>query len=305
MVRLMRRALVLLRPGAVVALAPTRAVPGGPHAPPPAAGAPAGLLATAAVEAVERQARTVGPGGTPRGAQRRPAKVPSARAMRAAWRFARRRAGMVSLAVVDTEGKLRGRREGRRYPAASVVKAMLLAAEMRRLRHAGEGIDGSTDSLLTAMITASDNGAADAIYARVGDRGLLDVARRARMKRFTVAGHWGNAQITAADMARFFGDLDHVVPRRFREYAKGLLGSVIPSQSWGIPAVARPHWAVRFKGGWLPDHALVHQAAELRERHGRRKLSMVVLTDDGPSFEYGIRTVRGVAGRLLKRSRRR
>jgi hypothetical protein len=229
-------------------------------------------------------------------------KVPTAAALSSAKEFARGRTGVVSLAVVNSEGKLRGERQNRRYAAASVVKSMLLAAELRRLKHAGEGIDSATDSLLTAMITVSDNSAADSIYDRVGDGGLFRVAERAGMTRFTVAGYWGNAQIAAADMARFFGDLDHAFPRRFREYAKGLLGSVTESQSWGIPAAAGDRWAVRFKGGWLPDHALVHQAAELRERRGNRELAIVVLTDDQPSFTYGIETVRGVAERLLSRS---
>ncbi len=228
-------------------------------------------------------------------------KVPSAAGLRSARKFADGRTGVVSLAVVNSEGSLRGERENRRYAAASVVKAMLLAAEVRRLKKAGEGIDSTTDSLLTSMITLSDNGAADSIYARVGDQGLFDVAHRAGMERFTVAGHWGNAQITAADMARFFGDLDHALVRKHREYAKGLLGSVVETQSWGIPAAAGDRWAVRFKGGWLPDHALVHQAAELRERDGKRKLAIVVLTDDQPSFTYGIESVRGVAERLLSR----
>lgn len=228
-------------------------------------------------------------------------KVPSAAGLRSARKFADGRTGVVSLAVANSEGSLRGERENRRYAAASVVKTMLLAAEVRRLKKAGEGIDSTTDSLLTSMITVSDNGAADSIYARVGDQGLFDVAHRAGMKRFTVAGHWGNAQITAADMARFFGDLDHVLVRRHREYAKGLLGSVGESQSWGISAAAGDRWAVRFKGGWLPDHALVHQAAELRERDGKRELAIVVLTDDQPSFTYGIESVRGVAERLLSR----
>jgi hypothetical protein len=236
--------------------------------------------------------------GNGRGGQR---KLPSAAGLRSARNYAEGRTGVVSLAVVNSEGKLRGEAEGRRFASASVVKAMLLAAETRRLHHAGEGIDGSTDSLLTAMITASDNAAADSIYARVGDGGLHAVAKRAEMTRFTVAGHWGNAQITAADMARFFGDLDRQFPRRFRDYAKGLLGSVIESQSWGIPVAAGDRWAVRFKGGWLPDHALVHQAAELRERDGDRKLAIVVLTDSQPSFAYGVETVRGVAARLLSR----
>ena len=58
---------------------------------------------------------------------------------------------------------------------------------------------------------------------------------------------------------------------------------------------------MRFKGGWLPDHALAHQAAELRERHGPRELSIAVLTDDMPSFDYATDTVREVAERLLSR----
>jgi hypothetical protein len=234
---------------------------------------------------------------------RAPRKIPSAAALDRAWEFAQGRDGVVSFAVVNSEGKLRGRRQNRRYAAASTVKAMLLAAEIRRLKQAGAGLDPPTDSLLTAMITWSDNDAADAIYARVGDGGLLGIARRAGMTRFTVAGHWGNAQVAAGDLARFFGDLDRVLVRRYREYAKGLLGSIVESQRWGIPAAAGDRWAVRFKGGWLPDHALAHQAAELRERHGPRELSIAVLTDDMPSFDYATDTVREVADRLLSRRR--
>jgi hypothetical protein len=260
---------------------------------------PAPGVAAAIAVAPERAAAPEPPGrGHGHGGER---KLPSAAGLRAAREYAGARSGVISFAALNSEGKLRGEAEGRRFAAASVVKAMLLAAETRRLRHAGEGIDDSTDSTLTAMITQSDNGAADAIYARVGDAGLHAVAERAGMSRFTIAGHWGNAQIAAGDMALFFGDLDRQFPRRFRSYAKGLLGSVTESQSWGIPAAAGDRWAVRFKGGWLPDHALVHQAAELRERDGSRGLAIVVLTDAQPSFAYGIESVEGVAARLLSR----
>jgi hypothetical protein len=88
-------------------------------------------------------------------------------------------------------------------------------------------------------------------------------------------------------------------PRRFRDRGKSLLGSVTPDQGWGIPAVAGSRWGVRFKGGWLPEQALVHQAAELRERGGPREVAIAVLTDAQPSFGYGVETVRGVAERLL------
>jgi len=230
---------------------------------------------------------------------RQSAKVPSPTALRDAWRYARGRDGEVSFAVVDSEGRLRGRDEDRLYSAASTVKAMLLAAELERLERDGLALDPATDSLLDAMITFSDNAAADAIFARVGDDGMFAVAERAGMEGFTEAGYWGNAQISAADLARFYSRLDELMAGPEREYALGLLGSVVPEQSWGIPAAAGERWAVRFKGGWLPDKALVHQAAELRERDGERKLSLAVLTDAQPSHDYGVATVRGVAERLL------
>ncbi len=232
---------------------------------------------------------------------RRRGRYPSARAVERAREFAETRGEAVSFAVVDSKGAMHGLDERRRYSSASVVKAMLLAAELRRLKQAGEPVDAQTDRLLEAMITVSDNAAADAIYARVGDPGLVAVAKRAGMRDYSVAGYWGNSLISAADMALMFADLDRSFVRRDREYAKGLLGSIVDDQSWGIPDPAGRRWAVRFKGGWLPDHALVHQAAELRERDGPRELAIVVLTDSQPSFDYGIATVQGVASKLLSR----
>jgi len=231
----------------------------------------------------------------------RPATVPSDHGLEAARAYARGRAGLVSFAVLDSAGSLRGEAIDRLYPAASIVKAMVLAAELRRLADAGIAVDDSTDSLLRAMIRYSDNEAADAIYARVGDEGMIAVAARARMTGFEIAGHWGNAQVTAGDMARFFADLDAMFPRRHAAYARGLLASVVATQSWGIPVAAGAGWGARFKGGWLPDKALVHQAAELRERGGPRQLSIAVLTDQQPSHGYGVETVEGVAARLLGR----
>jgi hypothetical protein len=290
--------------GAVAALAAGLGIDGdqppvGPGSEPvPVAAVASARLATGDISGSPARAGLVAI-SNPRPGQRDPPKIPSAAALDRARDYAQGRSGVSSFAVVNTDGKLRGRRVNRRYPAASTVKAMLLAAEVKRLRNSP--IDGTTDSLLTAMITVSDNEAADAIYARVGDAGLFEIADRAGMTRFTVAGYWGNAQVAAGDLARFFGDLDRVFVKRHREYAKGLLGSITESQRWGIPTAAGDKWAVRFKGGWLPDHALAHQAAELRERHGPRELSIAVLTDDMPSFDYATDTVRDVADRLLSR----
>jgi beta-lactamase class A len=234
-----------------------------------------------------------------------PPAMPNASAMRRAWRFARRRGGLVSIAVVDTKGRMLTRQGGRLYVSASVVKAMLLVAELRRLRQQGLPLDPLTEDLLEAMITYSDNDAADAIYGRVGDPGLVAVAQSARMRRFTVAGYWGNAQVTAADLAHFFSRLRRLLPRPYRRTGLRLLASVIPGQSWGVPRAAHGTWKVHFKGGWRSTESgeLVHQAAWLRG--GGRDLAIAVLTDAQPSQLHAIHTVRGIADRLLTQGRRR
>lgn len=216
----------------------------------------------------------------------------------AAQAYAKRRTGTASIAVVDGGGVLRGRDEHRVYPSASVVKAMLLAAELRRLHQADLPVDPATESLLQSMITFSDNDAATAVYSRVGDAGMYDVAERAGMSDFSVAVSWGYAEISAADMALLFSRLDRVLPRSSRELGKGLLGSVVREQSWGIPEVANG-WSVRFKGGWRATESgqLVSQAAELRRDD--RRLAFAVLTDGQPSMEYGIESIEGIAERLL------
>jgi Beta-lactamase enzyme family len=238
-------------------------------------------------------------GGAGAGGRATATVVPVADGLDAAHRFASSREGFVSFAVVDTTGHEHGHAASTRYVSASVVKAMLLAAELRRLAAADLPLDPATQDTLHAMVTYSDNDAADAIYGRVGDAGLYDIARRAEMGGFEVSGYWANAQITAIGMARMFARLPEMFPSRHREYGLGLLGSVVPAQRWGIPAAARDEWLVRFKGGWRSTDRgqLVHQAAELHE--GDTRLSLAVLTDGQPSQAYGIETVHGIASRLL------
>jgi hypothetical protein len=155
------------------------------------------------------------------------------------------------------------------------------------------------------MITYSDNGAADAIYARVGDEGLEEVAERAGMRDFEATpGFWGGDQITAADMARFYYELDRNLVGPHRAYAKGLLAKIVSSERWGIPAVVGPAWTVWFKGGWRPageennSGAVTHQAALLVHRGGER-LGLAVLSDEAPGSGGGYSAIEGVTSRLL------
>jgi hypothetical protein len=198
--------------------------------------------------------------------------------------------------VVDPHGRAYGYHASRRFITASVVKAMLLVAYLRR----HDSVDPAMRAALRRMITTSDNDAADAVYRRVGRRGLTRLAGRAGMRTFRASSSWILCRVAAADMARFFRDMDRYIPSRHRHFANGLLSGIIAYQRWGIPAAAEPQgYRVYFKPGWLGSYVLANQAARLER--GRVRIGLAVFTDDNPSSDYGKETVAGVTARLLKR----
>jgi hypothetical protein len=234
------------------------------------------------------------------GKKRSVARYPWQRRMKSAVQFARRRAGSVSFAVVDERGRIHGFHRGRRYSSASVVKAMLLVAYLRKGGVRGRRLHGNEKATLGPMIRRSDNGAATTIHNNVGNRGLRRLARRAGMRRFTPSSVWGGSQITPRDQARFFFRIRGLVPKRHRAYALGLLRRIVPGQRWGVPPGKPKGWRVHFKGGWTPSGGgwRVHQAALLRQGH--RRLAIAVLTEGDPSLGYGAGTITGVTRRLLR-----
>jgi Beta-lactamase enzyme family len=229
---------------------------------------------------------------------------PSPRAIRRAQDFAAGR-GDTSFAVIDDSIGLRGYDPDRQFSSASVSKALLLAAELRRLDREDLPLDDETKELLEPMITYSDNSAADDVYAQVGDEGLEEVARRAGMRSFEATpGFWGGDQVTAADPARFFFRLEANLPGPHRAYAKSLLARITPVERWGIPRAIGHGWSVWFKGGWRPageedtSGAVTHQAALLAHRGGER-VALAVLTDETPEDVTGFAAIEGVTERLL------
>jgi hypothetical protein len=212
------------------------------------------------------------------------------------------RAGRTAFAVVDTEGRLSGVHVHWTFNTASVVKAMLLVAYLRRLHAMGQHyVDSYSNSFLYPMIHISDNNAATQCWSIVGDSGLYSVAGLAGMTDFSVSGSWGTAQLSPADQAGYFFEMDSLIPREFVGYARFLLSTIDPSQSWGIPVVARPlGYQTFFKDGSEPTGLgqLVHQVDRLEGHH--RTFAIAVMTDGDPSMQYGIDTIQGVAAALLR-----
>jgi hypothetical protein len=212
------------------------------------------------------------------------------------------RGGRTAFAVVDSEGRLSGMHIHWTFNTASVVKAMLLVAYLRRLDARGQHtVDSYSNSFLYPMIHVSDNSAATQCWSIVGNSGLYSVAAAAGMTDFSVTRSWGSAQLSPADQAHYFFVMDSLIPREFVGYARYLLSTIDPSQSWAIPAVARPlGYNVFFKDGSEPTGLgeLVHQVARLEGHH--HTFALAVMTDGDPSMGYGIDTIAGVTAALLR-----
>jgi hypothetical protein len=256
----------------------------------PTARRPALLLATLATSlvlgAASAQARSA------------PSAYPSQAAIASAVDYLNARAGQTSLAVLDSQGHLTGARMYERFQSASVVKVMFLTAFLQLLNDVGRPVSELDDSLLYPMIHESNNEDASAVLERVGGGAIARVAREAKMQDYAPGvGWWAYTQTSAADQARFFIAIEHLIPRQFWPYARGLLDGIEPEQSWGIPEVARPRWQVFFKTGALPSEGLFNEVARL-ERPGVTFTIAVFSTGD-PSMAYGEETMRGVGARLL------
>jgi hypothetical protein len=230
-----------------------------------------------------------------------PVGYPGAGAVARAASYLATRTGRTAFAVEDTEGRISGLHIHWTFPTASVVKAMLLVAYLRRLDAMGRRtVDAGSNAFLYPMIHISDNNAATKTWSIVGDSGLYAVAKIAGMTDFSVSGFWLSALLSPADQAHFFFIMDSLIPREFVGYARFLLSTIEPSQSWGIPVIARPlGYETFFKDGSEPTGLgqLVHQVDRL-EGHGRT-FSIAVMTDGDPTMLYGIDTIQGVAAALL------
>jgi hypothetical protein len=215
----------------------------------------------------------------------------------AARAFAAGREGSVTFAVANGH-RLTGHGGAVTVRSASVVKAMLLVAYLRRPEVRARPLRGAERALLRPMIRVSDNRAATRAQARVGTPALVALARAAHMRRFTPSPAWGASRIDAADQARFFLRLEALLPIRHRSTALRWLQTIVPRQRWGIAPVSPPGWTLYFKGGWgSGSGAVTHQVALLAR--GEQRVAVAILTTANPSHAYGRVTVEGVARALV------
>src|SRR5258705_488842 len=150
-----------------------------------------------------------------------------------------------------------------------------MAARRRRpARHLGRAGDCGAGARVRVRVPGSRARGGGALARVAGESGMTDYAPG--------AGWWAFTQTSAADQARLLFALPRLIPPRFYGYARYLMSSIEPSQSWGVPPVARPRWQVFFKTGWLPEEGVFTEVARL-ERHGIA-FSIAVLSSGEPSM---------------------
>ncbi|MGK4580288.1 serine hydrolase [Kitasatospora sp. HPMI-4] len=187
------------------------------------------------------------------------------------------------------------------YDSASVVKATVMGAVLRRAEDEHRYLTDWEDSNLEQMITASDNTAATNLWNDLGMSRLQAFLQLAGMKDTVLGtgGYWGLTQITAADELRMldvFTDNPNVLTPAGKAYALKLMSQVEADQRWGTPFGAPATVTVHVKNGWLPRATHGWRVHSLGIFTGAGKdYRMAVLTEDNDTEEYGIDTIQGIA----------
>lgn len=173
-------------------------------------------------------------------------------------------------------------------PAWSTIKVPMAIAALRA--------SNTYAATASAAITASDNGAADTLWASLGSgvdaaAAVQGVLREGGDTTTTVpsvrtradASVYGQADWTLADQVRFASQLP-CVPQSQR--VLDLMGQIVPSHRWGLGAFG----SSEFKGGWGPDPAgkyLVRQFGLIDSPSGRIAIAFAAQPDSG-AFSDGM-----------------
>ena len=212
------------------------------------------------------------------------------------------RVSAISVRVDDPRKGLQCWLHGARpFDSASAVKVTILAALLRRALVQHRYLTDTEAAEATAMITRSDNDAASELWDELGRGYIRHFLHLAGMRQTVLGldGYWGLTQITAHDemvLLRLLLHRNPVLDLPSRRYALRLMAQVIASQRWGVPAGAPARLTAHLKNGWLPSitHGwYVHSIGCFTGRHGG--YSIVILTEDNPTFSYGIATIGAVA----------
>ena len=187
------------------------------------------------------------------------------------------------------------------FYSASTVKAIILAALLRKANDHHRGLTSKEQSEAWSMITVSDNNAATFLWNDVGMSALQHFLNLAGMSHTILGknGYWGLTQETAyaeSLLLQLLVTPNPVLTTSDRDYELHLMANVTSSQRWGTPAGVSSRYTVHVKNGWLPlsGYGWIINSLGAFTQSGP-DYTMDVLTDHNATMAYGITTIEDIA----------
>ncbi|MWA06306.1 hypothetical protein F8568_039385 [Actinomadura sp. LD22] len=222
--------------------------------------------------------------------------------------YLRGRPGRAGVMAADLRGGAAfGVNETSQFVTASVIKVDILAALLLQHQRQRAGLSDGERTLAARMIRKSDNPAADALYAGIGREPGLRNANAAfglgHTEPYPVS--WGSSWTSPADqvqLMRMLASDRSPLTAPNRRYVLRLMGSVTPSQAWGVSAAARPGEKVALKNGWVPlrfegNGWAVNSIGRITG--GGHDFLVAVFSADSPTMAAGVATVEHVSSMVV------
>jgi hypothetical protein len=194
------------------------------------------------------------------------------------------------------------------FPMASVAKVVIALAFLDGLSAAGAEPSPEEVALLRAMLTASDNDAADALFRRIGGadgaKAFLDAHLVAGISFVPGSLAWGDGTASAVALAQLLdllNDEAFLTPGQ-RLLVKALMAEVVDGQRWGMsaafPAGERgPVYGI--KNGWFPGENGWWVASVALSVDPAVEPAVVVALSHGPaSLDEAIAEIERLAARI-------
>lgn len=182
--------------------------------------------------------------------------------------------------------------------AWSTIKVPLVIAALRQ-----QGNSADITAEMRAAVTESDNGAAESIWARLGDPAtaavkVQDVLRNYGDQRTDVQSRKIRPEFTAFGQTRWslkeqLRFLSGAYCDPANEAVFELMGTIEDAQKWGLGKLP----GAQFKGGWGPDPAgdyLVRQIGVIATPTGRTAVAVAINPASG-TLDDGIQALNTVA----------
>lgn len=140
------------------------------------------------------------------------------------------------------------------FPMASTGKVIIATGVLEKVAR-GELDYASVEADMRSMITVSDNGAADRLFALIGKAPtFVDIETRYGLTQTKTDRGWGTTLTNSADQVKLLDQIIGIssspLPDVQRQILRDLMKNVVPDQAWGAGTNIPAGWSVAVKNGW-------------------------------------------------------